>query len=666
LFCLPTFKKDKRFIPKEYTKGYRENLSKFPFDFEPYQEQTEIKHKVFGDYFDKWVKILGAGCGGKLNYIDGFAGLGAYGKNGEIHYGSPVIAAEVIRKNNRFVYQANLTLIDVNPNVLENLHKVLEYKGLLNCKGLEFNFINQDFNEAINNYMRLPSNRNLAPTFAFIDPFGFEGIHFQTIKNIMEQASKPEVIINFMYNAITRFLERPDLKETFSRVFGTNEWERFLHLEGEREQIIIEYYVSKLKQISKFVFPYRLTFPDKKRTYYYLIHLTNHHLGASIMKSSFAKYSLGRVEWLGEESAQTSLADIIGINMNSIKDLLLKRYNKKSVSFKQIIVDNIDTTPYLESQLRDSLKELEKDGMVHIERTPKLGQKERPLTSIQPDSEIYFNCMPSIERKTLLYETKVEYGNFTINHVFGCAHGCKYPCYAFLMARSYGKAKDYETWIHPRIVTNALELLEKEIPKYKAKIDFVHLSFTTDPFMFDNLNERPYALIEDLTLKIIRRLNAEGIKVTVLTKGLYPKELCNVNCFNSDNEYGITLVSLNEKFKKNFEPFAAPIEERIKSIEYLHNKGLKTWVSIEPYPTPNIIKQDIEKILSRIAFVDKIIFGKMNYNKEATGYSENENFYKDCTQKVIAFCESNGKQYHIKKGTPNADATTCELFKNEQ
>ena len=39
--------------------------------------------------------------------------------------------------------------------------------------------------------------------------------------------------------------------------------------------------------------------------------------------------------------------------------------------------------------------------------------------------------MEKITRKSMLYKTGVEYGDYTINHVLGCSHGCKYPCYAF-------------------------------------------------------------------------------------------------------------------------------------------------------------------------------------------------------------------------------------------
>ena len=43
-----------------------------------------------------------------------------------------------------------------------------------------------------------------------------------------------------------------------------------------------------------------------------------------------------------------------------------------------------------------------------------------------------------IKRKTMLYQTGVEYGDYTMNHVQGCSHGCKYPCYAFLMKKRFG------------------------------------------------------------------------------------------------------------------------------------------------------------------------------------------------------------------------------------
>lgn len=247
-----------------------------------------------------------------------------------------------------------------------------------------------------------------------------------------------------------------------------------------------------------------------------------------------------------------------------------------------------------------------------------------------------------IERKTLLYKTGVEYGDYTINHVQGCSHGCKYPCYAFLMSKRFGKSKTYEDWIEPRIVKNAIELLKKEIPKLRDKINSVHLCFTTDPFMFG------YKDICEMSMEIIKILNDSGITCTALTKGILPAEL---SLLSNKNQYGITLISLDESFREKMEPGAAPYKERINSLKDLHNSGCKTWVSIEPYPTPNIIEQDFSAILDAIGFVDKIIFGRTNYNAAINKYKNAKQYYNDLSQQVIDFCTERNIEYHIKDGT---------------
>lgn len=247
-----------------------------------------------------------------------------------------------------------------------------------------------------------------------------------------------------------------------------------------------------------------------------------------------------------------------------------------------------------------------------------------------------------ISRKSLLYKTGVEYGDYTINHVQGCSHGCQYPCYAFLMAKRFGKVRTYEEWMEPQVVYNALSLLEKEIPRLKAKIQSVHLCFTTDPFMYD------YPEICNMSVEIIKMLSSEGIKCTALTKGVLPEELLR---FNRHNEYGITLISLNEDYRNKYEPYSAPYAKRIESLKYLHNAGCKTWVSIEPYPTPNIIEQDFYEILEAISFVDKIIFGRLNYNPLVTKFRGYQEYYNELSRMVIDFCAKMNKECHIKDGT---------------
>ncbi len=247
-----------------------------------------------------------------------------------------------------------------------------------------------------------------------------------------------------------------------------------------------------------------------------------------------------------------------------------------------------------------------------------------------------------IRRKTLIYKTAVEYGDYTVNHVQGCSHACQYPCYAYLIAKRFAKVSNEAEWIEPALVENALDIIDKEIPKLRDKITSLHLCFTTDPFMYG------YNEIANMSIEIIKRMNNNGIKCSALTKGVLPIRLAELS---KDNEYGITLISLNEDFREKIEPGAAPYIDRINGLKELHKKGCKTWISIEPYPTPNIIEQDFNDILETVSFVDKIIFGRTNYNPIVTKYKGAKEYYNKLSRQVIEFCSSRNIEYHIKDGT---------------
>lgn len=250
--------------------------------------------------------------------------------------------------------------------------------------------------------------------------------------------------------------------------------------------------------------------------------------------------------------------------------------------------------------------------------------------------------MKTITRKTMLYQTGVEYGDYTMNHVQGCAHGCKFPCYAFLMKKRFGQIKDYEEWLEPCLVSNTLELLDREIPRLRDKIQSVQLCFTTDPFM------NGYPEVGAMSIAAIRKLNNAGIRCTTLTKGILPLELAQLS---PENEHGITLISLDESYREKMEPGTSPYADRLAALRALHDAGCRTWVSIEPYPTPNLIEQDLQNILAAVNFVDKIIFGRTNYCKEVNAYKQHKAFYNRLAAQVTEFCEQHGIQYHIKEKT---------------
>lgn len=258
-----------------------------------------------------------------------------------------------------------------------------------------------------------------------------------------------------------------------------------------------------------------------------------------------------------------------------------------------------------------------------------------------------------IERKTMLYKTDVEYGDYTMNHVLGCSHGCKFPCYAFLQKKRFGKIQTYDQWTQPYLVSNTLELLKQEIPKLQDKIESVQLCFTTDPFMYG------YDEIGKMSEEAIQLLNANGIKCIVLTKGILPYTLSDNNKYLMNNEYGITLISLDENFRKKIEPYAAPYQQRLDALKSLHNAGCKTWISMEPYPTPNLIDQSLDEILEEVSFTDKIIFGRTNYCRAVSqGFAQHKHFYNEKAMQVIDFCTKKGISYYIKEKTITSEKET--------
>jgi DNA repair photolyase len=242
--------------------------------------------------------------------------------------------------------------------------------------------------------------------------------------------------------------------------------------------------------------------------------------------------------------------------------------------------------------------------------------------------------LAAIERKSLLYKSGL--GFHCINHVLGCSHGCRYPCYAYLMARHHGRVCDYTEWCRPRVVGNALMLLGRELEKKRVTPPSVHLCLTTDPFMVDHPE------VEAMSLAIIERLNRSRIPCSLLTKGRLPTELADRRRFPCDNTHGISLVSLDDGFRCEWEPGAAPQAERIAALRRLHDAGCRTRVHIEPYPPPSIFEQDLSEILDEVKFVDHMFFSGWNYNSRVTQDRAAEAFYVRQSRTVRRFCAQRG------------------------
>jgi len=331
-----------------------------------YKDHTKTKHKVLRKYLEKWFTILSKYY--NVNYIDGFSGCGVYTDNGSNFYpGSPIIAAQAwnkaVNKNNKL----SIICIEKEKKILENLKKAYSHF----CEDLEYKvkpiFINGDFDNEINKILDcFDKDDKIEPSFFFIDPYGFK-IKYDIIKRI-SSIPKTEILFTFMYDSINRFFNNPNLEKTFNDLFGTTNWKAIMDFsDNGKESKLIDLYRDNLKNIYNYVLPYRFLYPDKDRTIYYLIHMTNHIKGVSIMKSCFAEINEGEVTYLGKSKDQLSIMNVNKVKTEGIKIYLLDNYKNKEITFNDIISENIDSTPYLEKDFRKVLKELRDEGKVKVE-----------------------------------------------------------------------------------------------------------------------------------------------------------------------------------------------------------------------------------------------------------------------------------------------------------
>jgi len=245
--------------------------------------------------------------------------------------------------------------------------------------------------------------------------------------------------------------------------------------------------------------------------------------------------------------------------------------------------------------------------------------------------------MDPIIRKSLIYPmTASGTGAYAATHVLGCSHGCRFPCYAFLMMQRFGKVASYEEWCQPRLVANAMQLAQKELPRLRRKAHYVHLSFATDAFMYRHQE------VTSLTIQLMRLINSYDIPVHTLTKGIIPIEALQLS---HENQFGITLVSVDEDFRKRYERGTAPYAERIAGLRRAHDLRFHCFVNMEPYPTPNIWQQDIIPILEAVSFADEIRLGQLNYNDTVKQYPGWRAYYRRIGALARDWCASHGIAY---------------------
>lgn len=209
-----------------------------------------------------------------------------------------------------------------------------------------------------------------------------------------------------------------------------------------------------------------------------------------------------------------------------------------------------------------------------------------------------------ITAKSILSRSQVY--DYALNPYVGCSHGCRY-CYAAFMKRFTGHREAWGRFVDVKV--NAPGLLAKEI--MRKPVGRVWVSGVCDPYQ---AAERKYRL----TGRCLEILLENRWPVTIQTKStLVLRDIEILERFE-DIEVGFSITTADEKMRKLFEPGAAPIRERVRALDVLHARGIRTYAMIAP------ILPGAEGLIEELpGKVDHILIDRLNYAYANRVYREN-------------------------------------------
>lgn len=215
-----------------------------PIEYYKDREQTYLKHFFLERYLETVAYHIGFSQS-EFVYVDCFSGPWR-AKDEEL--GDTSIRIALNRLNS---VRSGLSLRGKHPTIraifveksktaFTTLQQVLqEHSGEIKTTALQGTFEE--------NIGRILEQAGPKFTFFFVDPTGWTGFAMDNLRPILRRA-KGEVMINFMYDPINRFLNFQSAanEKSLDRCFGTRDW-RLVRDKPDRESTLVDLYVEQVR-----------------------------------------------------------------------------------------------------------------------------------------------------------------------------------------------------------------------------------------------------------------------------------------------------------------------------------------------------------------------------------------------------------------------------------
>lgn len=220
-----------------------------------------------------------------------------------------------------------------------------------------------------------------------------------------------------------------------------------------------------------------------------------------------------------------------------------------------------------------------------------------------------------------------EYSGLALNHYTGCAFGCRY-CFSPRVLKK--TASLFHTNVQVR--EGLFKKLEEDCKTLSGTKERVLLSFVCDPYS-------PPDQELQATRKVLELFKEYNVPFQILTKGGMAAAR-DFDLYKPGDAFATTLTFVDVEKSRVWEPGAALPESRIDALQMAFDKGIDTWVSLEPVIDP---EETLQLIEITHPFVNLYKVGTLNYVEERHGID-----WSGFADRVVATLDKYGKQYLLK------------------
>lgn len=344
----------------------------------PLEPHTKAKHELLRHYLGAWYPILSSSGRQRLVFLDGFAGPGIY-KGGEP--GSPIIALDVLLGHSAFARMGSefvFLFLEPDKQRYQSLREQLELRRQRQGgwpANVRVHTSDMTFEAWAHSILATldQQRKSLAPTFAFVDPFGFS-VQLDLLCRLLA-FDTCEVLFTFMFDYVNRFITEEKVSDHLNNLFGTDEYRHAAGLGGEeRKSFLHDLYQRQLQTRCRFTYVKSFEMLGRNgHTGYYLFHGTRSLTGLSRMKDAMWKVDPGGGFRFSDRLAgQDVLFRDDNVDVGPLRTALLQHFAGRVTTVADINRFVLVDTPYRESHWnRKVMVPLENEGRVKVVSSPR-------------------------------------------------------------------------------------------------------------------------------------------------------------------------------------------------------------------------------------------------------------------------------------------------------